>query len=366
MKWQDRAAQLQVNEGKTWPEVYKIIKAEYGDMSDNKIRAAVRRHPLYKQSHQENADITGINEKMLKTLEKEHTIDELCEKFNISERICLAVLEDIKESGYLISEIAGKYKLCKTIVSADNVHKEDWEGSKIIRFGVVSDCHLGSKWQQLTFLNYLYDVFKTEGITTVYNSGDLVDGYHMHPGHEYEVFKHGADEQEQYVIDVYPKRPGIITKFITGNHDHSHIKACGHDIGKPIAAARPDMIYLGLSNAKVYITPNCIVELNHPLDGAAYALSYAPQKTIDAMSGGEKPNILLNGHHHKAFYMMYRNIHAYECGTTQAQTPWMRGRRIAANMGGWIIEVHVNEEGTVKRCIGELIPLYVPIEHDYE
>jgi hypothetical protein len=83
------------------------------------------------------------------------------------------------------------------------------------------------------------------------------------------------------------------------------------------------------------------------------------------MSGGEKPNILLNGHHHKAFYMIYRNIHAYECGTTQAQTPWMRGKRIAANMGGWIITVHVTEDGTISRCMGEFIPLYKPLEHDY-
>jgi hypothetical protein len=164
---------------------------------------------------------------------------------------------------------------------------------------------------------------------------------------------------------VYPRQKGITTKFITGNHDHSHIKSGGHDVGKPISKSRPDMIYLGLANAKVNITPNCTVELNHPLDGAAYALSYAPQKTIDAMMGGEKPNILLNGHHHKAFYMPYRNIHTYEAGTTCAQTPWMRGKRIAANMGGWIIEVNVADDGSITRCKGELIPLYKPMEHDY-
>jgi hypothetical protein len=364
--WVEVAAKLKVNEDKSWPEVYKIIKAEYGDMPDNKIRAAVRRHPLYKQSHQENADITGINEKMLKALEKEHTIDELCEKFNISERICQAVIDDIKDKGVLISEIDGRLKLCKTIIPAENKYDEDWYGEKIIRFGVVSDNHLCSKWQQLTFLNHLYDIFQSEGIATVYNSGDITDGFKMRVGQEFDIFRYGADDQAQYVIENYPKREGIITKFITGNHDISHIKNGGIDIGRIISNKREDMVYLGQLNAKVNITPNCIVELNHPLDGASYALSYAPQKTIDAMSGGEKPNILLNGHHHKAFYMMYRNIHAYECGTTQAQTPWMRGKRIAANMGGWIIEVHVDEEGTVKRCIGELIPLYVPLEHDYE
>jgi len=53
-----------------------------------------------------------------------------------------------------------------------------------------------------------------------------------------------------------------------------------------------------MSNAKINLTPNCVLEINHPLDGAAYALSYALQKRIDAMSGGEKPNILFDGHHH--------------------------------------------------------------------
>ncbi len=311
------------------------------------------------------SDSASLHDSILKELQKGCAISYLSEKYKESPRVIQAVMDDIKESGIMVTEINESFKICRDIVINESEHFEDWNGERIIRFGAVSDCHMGSKWQQLTFLNYLYDVFQKEGITTVYNSGDLVDGYKMHPGHEYEVFKHGADEQEQYVITAYPQRPGIVTKFITGNHDHSHIKSGGHDIGKPIAAARADMIYLGLANAKINLTPNCTLELNHPLDGASYALSYAPQKTIDAMMGGEKPNILINGHHHKAFYMLYRNVHCYEGATTCAQTPWMRGKRIAANMGGWIIEVHVTEDGTIKRCMGELIPLYKPIENDY-
>jgi len=80
----------------------------------------------------------------------------------------------------------------------------------------------------------MYDIFQQEGIETVYHAGDITEGVNMRRGHEYEVFKHGTDEQQQYVIDNYPKRKGIITKFITGNHDHSGIKAAGHDIGYPI------------------------------------------------------------------------------------------------------------------------------------
>jgi len=307
----------------------------------------------------------NLQEQVLKDLQKETTVKALSDKYKTSERVIRAVIDDIKDLGYIISEINGTIKICKDVIPKDVEYKESWKGDKIIRFGVVSDTHLCSKWQQLTFLNHLYDIFEHEGITTVYHSGDITEGFKMRSGHEHEIFKYGADDQSDYVIEVYPKRKNIITKFITGNHDHTHIKNGGIDIGRKIADKRPDMIYLGLSNAKIYITPNCVIELNHPLDGAAYALSYAPQKTIDAMSGGEKPNILLNGHHHKAFYMIYRNVHAFECGTTQAQTPWMRGKTIAANIGGWIISVHVTEDGTISRCIGEFIPLYKPLEHDY-
>lgn len=358
--WYEEAIPLR-QQGKSYSQIADILNIPLKTVQSRFRRDDLRGSTNIKQEK----PAENLQESLLKDLQKGYKIVDLCKKHNSTERVVKATIEDLQDEGYIINDVNGQLKLCKDIVSDYNTHEEHWNGDKIIRFGAVSDCHLGSKWQQLTFLNHLYDIFESEGITTVYNSGDLVDGCHMHAGHEYEVFKHGADEQEQYVISVYPQRPGIITKFITGNHDHSHIKAGGHDIGRPIAAARPDMIYLGLSNAKVNITPNCTVELNHPLDGAAYALSYAPQKTIDSMMGGEKPNILLNGHHHKAFYMPYRNIHTYEAGTTCAQTPWMRGKRIAANMGGWIIEVHVSEDGTITRCKGELIPLYVPKEHDY-
>jgi hypothetical protein len=34
-------------------------------------------------------------------------------------------------------------------------------------------------------------------------------------------------------------------------------------------------------------------------------------------------------------------------------------------MGGWIIEVHVNEEGTITRIKQEMIPFYRAIKDDY-
>ncbi len=308
---------------------------------------------------------SDVYKKILKAIEKESTIEQLSGKLDVSQRVMQAYIDDLIEQGYSIDESGGNVRLIRTVAPKENSYCDDWKGEKIIRFGVVSDKHLCSKYQQLTLLNKLYDIFESEGVKTVYDPGDISEGFKMRRGHEHELFVIGADDQANYIIKNHPYRKGIVTKFILGNHDTSHIKNGGHDIGIPISREREDLQYLGTYNAKVNITPNCVVELNHPLDGSAYSLSYSLQKMIDSISGGEKPNILLNGHHHKLFYMIYRNIHAFECGTMQAQTPWMRGKRLAAHVGGLIIEVHVDKEGTITCCKNEFIPFYRTIKDDY-
>jgi biotin operon repressor len=292
---------------------------------------------------------------------------ELCSKLNISEKILKAAIEELSETGYQVEESNNVLKLCRDVIPQEhNSHEAPWKGDKIIRFGLCGDNQINSKYTQLTYANELYDIYQAEGIETVYHTGDIDEGEQMRPGHQYECYNQGADDHVKEIVKNYPRRAGVKTYFITGNHDHSLIKRAGYDIGKPIADQRDDMVYLGQSWAAVNLTPNCILELRHPGDGTAYALSYKMQKMVDAMSGGEKPNILAVGHYHKVEYLFYRNIHIYQTGCLQAQTPWMRGRQIAAMLGGWIVEVHVDEEGTITRVKHEFIPFYYGIADDYE
>jgi len=364
LDWKEEAADLKFKQGKSWTEVAKAMRHHFPELSEQqtweKVRRALRTKPEYKSKGQPEQTALSISE-----IAKETAKADICKRHNITPRILQAHIADWRDAGYQVQETDATIALCRDIIPQENEYTEQWAGERILRFGVVSDTHLCSKWQQLTFLNHLYDLFAAEGLDKVYHPGDITEGFKMRPGHEHEIFKHGADDQSQYVIDVYPQRPGIATEFIIGNHDTSHIKNGGIDIGAQIAAKRPDMKYLGQNNARILLTPNCILELNHPLDGAAYALSYSLQKYIDSMTGGEKPNILLNGHHHKAMYLWYRNIHAFECGCLQNQTPFMRGKRISAHIGGWIIEVHVDSDGSVTRCKSEFIPCYKPVEKDY-
>lgn len=245
-------------------------------------------------------------------------------------------------------------------------HKSKWDGTEVIKFAIMGDTQMGSKYSQLTYLHEFYDLCAAQGIKDVYHVGDLVDGLKMRTGHEYELYVVSADDMRDDVIKNYPCRPGITTHFISGNHDASIYKQVGYDICSAIARVRPDMEYLGRDCAVVNLTPKCTLELRHPWDGTAYALSYKIQKMIEAMESDSKPNILAVGHYHKAEYLFYRNIHALQTGCFQGQTPFTRGKGISVNVGGWIVTVRVDKDGYIQGFAPEFVPYYVSIKDDYK
>lgn len=245
-------------------------------------------------------------------------------------------------------------------------HKSVWDGTKTLKIAIMGDTQMGSKYTQLTHLNNFYDICKEEGIKDVYHTGDITDGLKMRVGHEYELYAVSADDMIEDVVKRYPKRDGIATHFITGNHDASIYKQVGYDVGNAIARQRDDMEYLGRDCSVVYLTPKCKLELRHPWDGTAYALSYKLQKMIESMESDSKPNILAVGHYHKAEYMFYRNVHALQTGCFQAQTPFTRGKNISVHLGGWIVEIKVTDDGTIKSFAPKFIPYYASIKDDYK
>ena len=246
------------------------------------------------------------------------------------------------------------------------VYNPKWNGTTILKFAIIGDTQLGSKYAQISHLKSFYELCASEGIKDVYHTGDVTDGLKMHSGHEYELYKTSADDMVQDVIENYPRIEGITTHFITGNHDASIYKQVGYDIGNTITEERPDMKYLGRDCALIFLAPNCKLELRHPWDGTAYALSYKPQKMIEAMESDSKPNILAIGHYHKAEYLFYRNVHCLQTGCFQGQTPYTRGKGISVHMGGWIITIHVDKNGTITRFGSEFVPYYSSIKDDYK
>jgi hypothetical protein len=369
--WKAEAIRLRVEEGLAWGELVEKFKGNFPSLTieqvRNRIRDAVRRSDEYKTSKAEASEpIQNPQETLMKALAKGSTAKDIAESIGVSEHIAAAMIDEKIQAGYNIRENFGVWKIENDIIPSANRYRNDWNGDRIIRFGLMGDTQINSKYTQLTHLHKLYDTFEREGITDVYHTGDIDDGEQMRKGHQYELYNQGVDDHKDEIVRVYPQRKGMTTRFITGNHDASMVKLAGVDIGKMIANDRPDMEYLGQDSAVVYLTDNCTLELRHPGDGTAYALSYKTQKIIEAMSGGEKPNILAVGHYHKMEQLLYRNVHTFQTACFQAQTPFLRSRGVAVTVGGWIVEVRLNVDGGVDEISARFVPFYTAIKDDWK
>jgi len=209
------------------------------------------------------------------------------------DKLYVVLCEDNEPSGLMRENERLKQEVTR-LVRERQVTSYDFAGD-VIRFGSVSDTHLGSMYENLTLLNSAYDVFEREGITKVFHTGDLTDGENMYRGQVYELHIHGCDAQRDYCIQQYPRRAGIDTEYIIGNHDGAFWKNAGVDVGLQIGDSRADMHYLGMDEADVTLkcdTGEITLRLLHPRKGTSYALSYQCQKYIESLTGGHKPNML--------------------------------------------------------------------------
>src|SRR5690606_37202969 len=112
------------------------------------------------------------------------------------------------------------------------------------------------------------------------NGGDMVTGVGVYRGQHAEIFLHTYDEQVDYTVENYPRREGITTHAIGGNHDLVFKKSIGADPLKAIADRRDDIEHLGQYSAWVELTPNFTLYLIHPAGSQAYAVSYKLQKLV--------------------------------------------------------------------------------------
>ena len=125
LSWQDKAAELRLDEGIAWGKLPNILSKIYNrDFSFDQVRNAVRQHPKYV------ADKKPIPLDIGK-IQKEVGKQELCNSHNITPRILKATLDDWRDEGYQILETDDTVKLCRDIVPQDNAYKDDWQGESI-------------------------------------------------------------------------------------------------------------------------------------------------------------------------------------------------------------------------------------------
>lgn len=235
-----------------------------------------------------------------------------------------------------------------------------------LKFALIGDTQVGSLYQRLDALKEFYAFCANEGVDTVFHAGDVIDGWRVYRGQEFELHPNGRSwpEQREMFADSMPRIEGMVTIFITGNHDSSFKRLVGMIVGDELSRARPDWKYIGQDVGDVVLKTEdgqgLKVRLLHPGGGTAYADSYRLQKIIEALPGGLKPDVLAVGHYHKALWEPnYRNVSGFLVGTFQSQTPYMIQKSLAAHIGGWVVTVVLGKRGRLtSRVSAEFISFF--------
>lgn len=231
-----------------------------------------------------------------------------------------------------------------------------WNPKKI-KLGILPDTHIGSKFFDKQILDDAIRTFDREKVDAVYHVGDVVEGQSNRDGHVYELDLLGVTNQVDYACQLLSKIKQPLF-FLEGNHHLWGMNKAnqGVEIGKMLESGLENATKIGDMVADVKLAQGILFRLSH--EGAsAYALSYSGQKRINALEGGTKPNIIMNGHLHKSLYMFYRNIHYFEAGSMQRQTPFMAMKGSPAMLGYWILDLAI-QKGQLKELTPKWRPFY--------
>lgn len=278
-------------------------------------------------------------------LKKEFTPRQIAESYNVKSDEVVRVIDLLIEEGFRFVNCDGTFIRSKSSEGQLSFDASKLFKNGLLHFGVVSDTHLGSKFERLDALEVMYDRFQQAGIKTVFHVGDVTDGSRVYKGQEFEQNVLGQEAQIAYTIKNYPKRDGIQTIAIAGNHDLKMYEQSGADPMVQIARARKDITYIGQYSARVKMGDRVVMDMLHPMGNQCYAVSYKAQRAINAMSPEDIPNMLVFGHYHNSLYLNYRGVHFLQVPCFKDQSLQFEKRLgLTSNIGGWIVEGKSNGE----------------------
>lgn len=298
-----------------------------------------------------NVSVEELN-KIFKSIKSKTTLSDFSNQMGISLLESKGLIELLKVRGYdidIISDEDEEYIIKKVAVRTNNSIKADINRLNENKLCIVSDTHLCSTVQQLGLLNKIYEEANKRGINTFIHCGDVIDGDYTkkRPDQNYQLFRRGFDEQTDYVIDMYPYIKGSTTYFIEGSHDQTHVKNGGATPGIWIDREREDMVYLGTPEYTLNID-KVKIKMQHPGGGCARSLSYKPQIAIDEMDTNDKPNMFLQGHYHKSYGCLYRNVHAFLVPSLMDQSGFMKMNNLQSICGAYFMNIYSNGKGHIE------------------
>jgi len=233
-----------------------------------------------------------------------------------------------------------------------------------VKFLAFGDAHMGHKCYRTDIMDKMAKDAKRQHCEFAVNCGDTIEGMSGRDGHIYELTHIGATEQMDYFAEQFSKIKlpvySIEAQDSHGGWFHSKGNA-GLDIGKELEKRCENYKFLGYDEQDLVLENGLKIRLRHPGGASAYALSYKMQRYVESISGGQKPEMLFQGHFHKVEYNFYRNIHCYDVGTLANQTPYMLKIGTAAHLGYWIVDVKLNktkDRKLIERVTNQLVPFF--------
>lgn len=292
-----------------------------------------------------------ICDKIYYMAKKKKSFQAICQELELKDYEIIGLVTLMAQNGYNIDFVNNEIIIRKTPPKHEDVYQlpNNLEHLKLL---LISDTHLGSKYDRIDILKYLYAKAEDNNIKHILHSGDFTDGRSNRPEQVYELREPSFEGQVDYCVDKYPKYSGK-TYVIQGNHDDWWYKSAGSEIVKAIAKQREDLIYLGADIADLKIG-NLKVRLFHGSGGGAYAKSYKLQKYLDTIPSEERPHILQTGHIHQSFYMKQDKTHCFQTSCLEDQTPYCRSMGLANDKSCWWVDVNFDDKGNIHSISPEL------------
>lgn len=295
---------------------------------------------------------------------------EIAQAINKSDKTVSSAISSLRKAGFDIegpdspSATSKSYKNFKLNVQT----RTDFSAKPInfteyffetIQEGGVSDTHFGHHSELLPILNEAYDIFLERGIKVVNHTGDVTNGAPKHFEHNKgEVREFRATPLTNDVISMYPRRKGIVTHVISGDHDRWFLDAIGYDLMDPVAQIRRDIKYLGVQQGEKE-SGKILTLLRHFNWGTSYARSYKPQQVIEGGLLREveqesdryrgKVICVLSGGGHVYCSMLYKGIIFILMPCLQGKTGFITGLGKLSDVGFIICSITYSKDGSLTK-----------------
>ena len=311
-----------------------------------------------------------IVEKFLNFIEKEKSLSQISEEMQMSSLDVMGLVSYIKSCGVNIAIKNGYNDIFMLNMGDVEFHEKNTynfltDENNEFKFIAIADTRLGSKSQQLSILNDIYQKGYEMDFTNVILCGNISAGlYSLTDIYAETNFVDDTIGQIDYIVRNYPRIEGMKTYFITGKTDDKHLKQEKINIGKRISETRDDMIYLGENSCDIMIDKTIMQILNCKL-GKTYTVSYRTQQQIDSYRSEDKPDILLYGGLLQMEKFTYRNVKAISVPSVCATTKEMNEKRYSNTIGAWYITIRTNSKGKLESFNAICSPYYVTSKNDY-